>query len=443
MTGTWRQLRSLPGSVQLLVVNQFGINLGFYMLMPYLANHLSNGLGMAAWTVGLVLGVRTLSQQGLFLLGGSLADRLGYKPMIIAGCALRTVGFALLGFVDSLPALLVASAATGLAGALFNPAVRAYVAADAGPRRVEAFAVFNVFYQAGILVGPLVGLVLIAANFSVVCLTAAAIFAALTVLQTRALPTRAPERDVERPAGVAGLVADWRTVVGNRAFLLFSLAMITSYVLSFQIYLALPLQAARVLGAAAGDTGSSVLFAASAIVAILGQVRLAAWARARWSAGRSVTTGMALMACAFLPLLLTASLPPTRPPEGFLAAALALAPAVVATVLLTLGTALAYPFEMDTIVTLAGERLVATHYGFYSTLSGIGITLGTLATGWVWDIGLDTGQPALTWLVLAAVGATGTGALLLLLRAGYLPSDPPHERALNRVSVVADRSVRR
>jgi MFS family permease len=436
MTGTWRQLRSLPGSVQLLVVNQFGINLGFYMLMPYLANHLSNGLGMAAWTVGLVLGVRTLSQQGLFLLGGTLADRLGYKPMIIAGCALRTVGFALLGFVDSLPALLVASAATGLAGALFNPAVRAYVAADAGPRRVQAFAVFNVFYQAGILVGPLVGLALITANFSVVCLTAAAIFAALTVLQTRSLPARVPERDAERPAGVAGMVSDWRSVVGNRAFLLFSLAMITSYVLSFQIYLALPLQAARVLGAEAGDTGSSVLFAASAVVAILGQVRLAAWARTRWSAGRAVTTGVALMACAFLPLVFTAHLVPARPPQDFGEAALALAPAVVATVLLTLGTALAYPFEMDTIVTLAGERLVATHYGFYSTLSGIGITLGTLATGWVWDVGLDTGRPALAWVVLAAVGAIGTGALALLLRAGYLPSHSAPRAGTTRTTSV-------
>lgn len=53
---TIAQVRSFNGTVRLLVVNQFGINLGFYMLMPYLANHLASGLGMAAWTVGLVLG---------------------------------------------------------------------------------------------------------------------------------------------------------------------------------------------------------------------------------------------------------------------------------------------------------------------------------------------------------------------------------------------------
>ena len=416
MTGTWRQVRSFPGSVRLLLVNQFGINLGFYMLMPYLANHLSGGLGMAAWTVGLVLGVRTLSQQGLFLLGGSLADRLGYKPTIVAGCALRMVGFGLLGVVDSLPALLAASASTGLAGALFNPAVRAYLAAEAGERRVEAFAVFNVFYQAGILVGPLVGLALITFDFQVVCLVAAAIFAGLTILQWRSLPARTPDRGTDRPVGLKGVLADWRVVAGNRAFLLFSLAMISSYVLSAQLYLALPLQAQRVLGEPLGDAGSSALFAVSAIVAILGQVRLTAWAKRRCGPGRSLTVGLGLMGGGFVPLIFTAHLSVAEGPGTPATAVLALAPALAATILLTLGTVLAYPFEMDTIVTLAGGRLVATHYGFYNTLSGIGITAGNLATGLVWDAGRAWEVPALVWIALAATGATGTLALAWLTR---------------------------
>ena len=185
MRTTIAQFRSYERSVQLLMVNQFTINLGFYMLMPYLAAHLSGTLGLAGWVVGLVLGVRNFSQQGMFLVGGTLADRLGYKPMIVAGCVLRTVGFATLGLVDSLAALLAASAATGLAGALFNPAVRAYLAADAGERRVEAFALFNVFYQAGILLGPLAGMVLTGVDFRVTCLVAAGIFALLSVVQIR------------------------------------------------------------------------------------------------------------------------------------------------------------------------------------------------------------------------------------------------------------------
>ena len=144
--GVLTQFRSFGWPSRLLMINQFGINLGFYMLMPYLAGYLAGPLGLAAWAVGLVLGVRNFSQQGMFIVGGTLADRLGYKPLIVAGCLLRTAGFGLLVFAHSLPAMLIASAATGFAGALFNPAVRAYLAADSGDRRVEAFALFNVFY---------------------------------------------------------------------------------------------------------------------------------------------------------------------------------------------------------------------------------------------------------------------------------------------------------
>lgn len=74
------QFRSFDRPAQVLMVNQFSINVGFYMLMPYLAGYLAGPLGLAAWAVGLVLGMRNFSQQGMFLLGGTLADRLGYKP---------------------------------------------------------------------------------------------------------------------------------------------------------------------------------------------------------------------------------------------------------------------------------------------------------------------------------------------------------------------------
>jgi hypothetical protein len=39
---------------------------------------------------------------------------------------------------------------------------------------------------------------------------------------------------------------------------------------------------------------------------------------------------------------------------------------------------------MDTIVALSRGRLVATHYGVYNTICGIGITVGNLLTGPPW-----------------------------------------------------------
>ncbi len=409
------QVRSFNRPVQLLLLNQLTINVGFYMLMPYLAGYLSGQLALTAWVVGLILGVRNFSQQGMFLLGGSLADRIGYKPMILAGLALRVIGFALLGLVQSLPALIVASALTGLAGALFNPAVRAYLAAEAGERKVEVFAVFNVFYQAGILLGPLIGLALLAASFSWVCLVAAGLFLLLLLAQSRALPARGGSTGSRDQS----ILADWRQVLGHRPFLLFSLVMIGSYVLNFQVYLALPIEVRRATGT---EAGVAVLFALSGLLTVVYQVKLTRWAKARWTPTQTITRGLLLMGLAFTPLALTASSHQARPGElnTWPAYLLALAPVVVTTLLLTLATMIVYPFEMAIIVTLAGEKKVGTYYGFYNTLSGVGIAAGNLLTGLAIDTGLDYGIPALPWLALVSTGAACAAALAALARRNHL-----------------------
>ncbi|MGE7387308.1 MDR family MFS transporter [Streptomyces sp. NPDC004126] len=429
MKGTLAQVRTYERSVQLLMVNQFTINLGFYMLMPYLATHLAGPLGLAGWTVGLILGVRNFSQQGMFLIGGTLADRLGYKPMIITGLALRIAGFATLGLVDSVPALIAASAATGLAGALFNPATRAYLAADAGERRVEAFALFNVFYQAGILLGPLVGMVLTGVDFRVTCLVAAGIFAVLSIVQIRALPARRGNDAAERADGPReGVLVQWRRILANRPFLLFSVAMIGSYVMTFQVYMALPLEVRRVGGEGGfGTAAVAVLFAVSGLSTILFQTRVTAWCKARLEPGRALAWGLLAMGAAFLPLLAATALPV---PESQLGTRLlAAVPPVLAALLLALGTMIAYPFEMDTIVRLCGDRLVATHYGLYNTVCGVGIAVGNLLTGAALDAARSAGMSALPWLALFVLGLGCTAALYGLDRTGRLAPPARARRA--------------
>ncbi|MGV9302059.1 MFS transporter [Nonomuraea sp. NPDC003727] len=396
MIETLRQFRSFETPIKLVQVNQAGINLGFYMLMPYLAQHLATGVGLAAWTIGLVLGLRNLSQQGLFLIGGTLADRLGCKRVIMAGCALRTLGFALFGLSTALPVLLVAAAVTGLAGALFNPAARAYLAREAGDRKVAAFAVFNVFYQGGILLGPLLGIVLLKGGFTVVCLSAAAIFAVLTVLQGIYLPER---RDTASPARPP-VSREWRQAFGDRAFLAFAAAMIASYGLSFQIYLGLPLEVQRTGG---GDGSVAVLYALSALLGIAGQVRLTAWCSRRWTRGRAMSTGLVLMSVSFVPMAMTAHLSLPWP--------WAVLPAIACTLVLTAGTLVAYPFEMATIADMAGDHLVGTYYGLYNLLSGAGILAGYLLFGAMVDVTASTVWASLPWTALTVVGLASAAAV--------------------------------
>jgi MFS family permease len=406
--GVLRQFASFGWPSRMLMLNQFGINLGFYMLMPYLAGYLAGPLGLAAWAVGLVLGVRNFSQQGMFIIGGTLADRLGYKPLIVAGCLLRTAGFGLLVVAHSLPVVLIASAATGFAGALFNPAVRAYLAADSGPRRVEAFAMFNVFYQAGILAGPLAGLALMVVDFRMAAAVAAAVFAVLTVAQLFALPQHSADPPVEKTA----ILVDWRIVARNRSFFWFSAAMIGSYVLSFQVYLALPLHAAE-LAPEHESLIVAAVFVVSGLVAVGGQLRITRWFSARWGAGRSLTIGMAILAASFVPLMVV-------PHNGRFGATAAIVALLASAALLAVGSAAVFPFEMDTVVSLAGNRLVATHYGFYNTIVGVGILAGNLATGALLQAARDAGADELLWGGLILVGVAAALALHRLDRSGHL-----------------------
>jgi len=410
--GVVRQFGSFGWPSRLLMVNQFGINLGFYMLMPYLAGYLAGPLGLAAWAVGLVLGVRNFSQQGMFVIGGTLADRLGYKPLIVAGCLLRTAGFGLLVVADSLPAVLIASAATGFAGALFNPAVRAYLAADSQERRVEAFAMFNVFYQGGILAGPLAGLALMVLDFRVAAAVAAAVFAVLTVAQLFALPQHRADHGADKTA----ILEDWRVVAANRSFLWFAAAMIGSYVLSFQVYLALPLHAAA-LAPQHESLLVAAVFVVSGLVAVGGQLRITRWFAARWGAGRSLMIGMLILSASFVPLMVV-------PHSGRFGVVLAVVALLMAAGLLAVGSAAVFPFEMDTVVSLAGNRLVATHYGFYNTIVGVGILAGNLATGALLQAARDAGADELLWGGLALVGVVAALALHRLDRRGHLAPQP-------------------
>ncbi|WP_261719728.1 MFS transporter [Streptomyces sp. FZ201] len=394
---TWHEIRRFPFAVRLLLVNQLGVNTGFYLLVPYLATHLTDHLGLSAAVVGVVLGVRNLSQQGLFIVGGSAADRLGAHGVIIAGCALRTVGFGLFALGDSLAVLLAASVLSGLAGALFNPAVRAYLAQEAGERKAEAFALFNVFATTGALIGPLLGSALLLVGFRASALTAAAIFAVLTVAQALVLPTRAVE-----PSG-SGVLGDWREVLGNRAFLAFALAMVGMFTLENQLYLLLPEGARRATG---WDGAAGLVFLVGTLANLALQMRITRTLKSRGDSARWIAVGLAVTGLAFLPPLVDS-------PLAVLLSAL----------LLYLGLMIASPFVMALIPRFGRPELTGTYFGVFYVVSGIAAAAGSAGVGWA----MDTGE-RLPWLCCAALGLASAAGMARLHRSGALPAET--ERSL-------------
>jgi len=413
-----RSFRAQSRTVQVLLINELTIYLSFAMLYPYLALHFTRDLGFATWAVGLILGIRTLSQQGLTVIGGTLSDRFSPKPVIIAGLALRTIGFGLFGLTDSFAGIMGAAILSGLAGALFSPALRAYLASETTGQRAELFALSSVFGQTGSLTGPLLGVLLLRLSFAAVCLCAAGMFFLLMLLQLRYLPSR--PRVATGPA--RSVWQEWGEVARNRPFVLFSLAVVGYLVLYNQLYLGIPLEVSRLTGS---DSLIGFIYIVPSLLTIGAQVWVTARCRARWRPPTAIAIGLALMGLAFVPILLATPFLPRGATGGgaaatFAAQALNLSPILLGISLLAFGMMIAQPFSLELIPRLARERLLGTYFGFYSVASAIGVTIGNTVTGVAFDAARENGLLALPWLIMIAIGIVSGTATAILDRRGQL-----------------------
>lgn len=394
---TWRSLSPL---LKLLILTQLAFNVGFFAVLPFLAEHLGTAIGLAGWLVGLVLGLRTFSQQGLFVVGGALTDRYGVRPVVLTGCVLRIAGFLWLGHAERPWAVIGSVLLIGFAAALFSPAVESEVARQAvcweeagGGPRTRVLALLTVAGQAGAFVGPLLGALLLAVDFRTACTAGAGVFVLVLVGHARLLPRDIPGRARVRIQGGV------RAVLTNGRFLAVCAAY-GAYLLAYnQLYLALPNEVER---AAGSQAPLAWLFALSSLLVVTTQLPVTRWAGDRLDLRRSMTAGLLLVAAGFAVVA-------AARPAGLTGAA-GLLPAAALVVLLTLGQMLIVPAARAWVPDLAEEGRLGLYTGALSSVSGLIVLAGSAATGSLLDTGLP---PAVPWLVLTAVPAL---AVLLLPR---------------------------
>ncbi|WP_030662599.1 MDR family MFS transporter [Streptomyces cellulosae] len=405
MTALWTGVREparrrsrLSPLLRLLILTQLAFNTGFFAVLPFLSEHLGRAVGMAGWLVGLVLGLRTFSQQGLFVVGGALADRYGIRPVVLAGCVLRIAGFGWLGFAAQTWTVIGAVLMIGFAAALFSPAVESEVARQAvaheeagGGPRTRVLALFTVAGQAGAFVGPLLGAMLLSVDFRTVCLAGAGIFVLVLAGHTWLLPQHIPGRTRVHVRGGLGLV------LRNRRFLALCCGY-GAYLLAYnQLYLALPAEVER---AAGSQAPLAWLFALSSLLVVTAQLPVTRWAGTRFTLPRSMVAGLLLVAAAF------AVVAAARPADGTGTAGLL--PAAGFVVLLTLGQMLIAPVARAWVPDLAEDGRLGLYTGALSSVSGLIVLAGSSATGLLLDSGLPAAVP---WLVLAALPAAAIGVL--------------------------------
>lgn len=364
-----------------LLLDNLLVILGFFVVMPLISIRFVDGLGWAASVVGLALGMRQLTQQGLGLFGGSLADRFGAKPLIVGGMLLRAIGFACLALAESPWMLVFSCVISGLGGMLFDPPRAALIIKFTRPRERGRFiSLLMVQDSSCSVLGALLGSWLLAWDFHYVCWTAAGLFClcalcnALLIPSYRVSVTRQPMRQ------------GMRQVLNDRHFVLLVLTLSGYFILGVQVMLMLPILVKHLAGNA---QAVGWMYLLDSVIALTFLYPLARWSEKRFSMPGRLRTGLAIMSLALLLVPLAGNL------VGLFA--------LIA--LFYLGSSVAEPARETLLASMAEPTARGSYMGFSRLGLAVGGMAGYLGGGWLYDLGQSSGWQSMPWLVLAGIGA--------------------------------------
>ena len=180
----------------LSILSTGSVFVGMYLLIPALPPWAAK-LGGSNTTVGLVVGIYSISALISRIFSGQAMDRHGRRPFLLFGLVIFTACVAGYSLTTSLSMLFAVRVLHGIAWGWITTALGGFVA-DLAPeeRRGEAVGFWGIAPPAAMAAGPLVGgLLLASGGFTAVFLTGA-VFGALAL--ALALPIREPRGLVPR-----------------------------------------------------------------------------------------------------------------------------------------------------------------------------------------------------------------------------------------------------
>lgn len=383
---TWSTAARRRGLISLLIGSFFMWG-GFFMVVPLISVHFVGGLGWAAASIGLILGLRQLTQQGLTLFGGMLADRIGAKGLICAGLFLRALGFAGMAWATTFPLLLLATLVAALGGALFeSPRAAAIAALTDEHNRARFYSLSGVVGGLGMTLGPLAGALLIKASFALVALSAAACFFVTFLVMLIMLPP--VQVATERHNLTYGLGLALR----DRTFVLFNLLLMGYWFMWVQLTISLPLKAEGLTGT---TDAVGYVFALNSIMTVLLQYPLIRVAERRLRPLPILVLGMTLMACGLGGVGLVTTLPTL----------------LLCVALFSLGTLLALPLQQTVAADLSNPAALGSYFGVNALALAFGGGLGNFAGGVLYGWSQQIAAPRMPWLIYCVVGLVAAGGM--------------------------------
>jgi MFS family permease len=360
-------------------INRFGS-----FVMTFLILYLTRR-GFSAQQAGAAVSLYGLGGVVASLVGGELTDRIGRTRTITLSMFASATVMIALSQVNLLPMILVLTALAGLTSEAYRPASSALLA-DLVPagQRVTAFAALRFVVNAAFALGAATAGLLAQRSFFLVFLADAVtsiVFGVIALVAIRDVHTSRPATE---DRGLGG----YRSVLTDRVFLMFLVAMLLVAFVYLQSYSTFALQV-RALGFSSAVYGG--LIALNGLLIVFLELPLTSWTQHR--APRPV------MAAGFLVVGVGFSL---------VAVAHALPLLILAVLIWTFGEMLNSPMAGAYVADRAPAPLRGRYAGAWGLTWGMGLILGPVigASLFAWN-------PSGFWLICGALAATGAGLVLL------------------------------
>ena len=394
------QIPALDARIWLLAAVRFVVTAGFAVVMPFLAMHLVVDRGISVLRIGGLWAMSSAGCAAMQWIAGHLADRIGRRPVLVAGMIVRSANLALLGYA------IGQSASFGVIGflAILNGALRGFydpvawaVVASLASReeRVAAFSLHRVGSSLGWVAGPLVATLAASAEFSTLFYVCAP-FTLLAPLLAMFIPETRPEQPRKTPS-----LFDILAFGGDPIFVRFLFASFAYFMLQTQMYHMMSVYAAKYVGLGRAQVGT--LFTLNAILVVVLQLPAVQWIRKLGTAKTLVFGSLGYMV-------------------AFAACGLAFnhVSLLACVGLITLCEIMTAPAQQAQVTALAPPDKVARYTGIFGLFQGAAQTIGPVLGVFL----LETVSPRGAWFVLATLGVAAA-LLYRTAKVGTKTLPPP------------------
>ncbi|MBI5539249.1 MAG: MFS transporter [Bacteroidia bacterium] len=247
MSGFTKTVKTLPRTFWAANTLELFERWAYYGLFNLLALYLTNSsetgaLGFSQVEKGMIMGIVNAILYFLPIITGSIADKFGYKKVLIIAFVILSSGYYVMGIVTSFAAVFLAFLYVAIGAALFKPIISATIAKTTNESNSSiGFGIFYMIVNIGGLVGPFTASYLREINWNYIFLMSSG--AILLNLVIVIIFFKEPVRDNNSESLAKSLGTVFKnifTVLKDFKFVTFLLIIVGAWTVYWQYFYSLP-----------------------------------------------------------------------------------------------------------------------------------------------------------------------------------------------------------